>query len=416
MQRYSIFSLLRNSLNHHQNWQKAWRSPPMGQAYDVVIVGGGGHGLATAYYLAKNHGISNIAVLEKKWIGGGNSGRNTAIIRSNYLRDPSIKFFEKSLCLYEKLSRELNFNIMFSQRGEVDILLTWPSMRNMKRRSYNMDLHGTEFQILTADEVRERIPALAPMKDCRLPILGGSVQKRAGIARHDAIVWGFARAADKFGVDIIQNTSVSNIRRDADGRISAVETNRGVIRTRKVAIAAGGENSALAEMTGLRLPVRTFNLQAFVSEPVKPILDVVVNCPDLGVYASHSDKGELVIGGATDPQQISYRRAGKVPIFEDAVSGLLELFPTFRRLKLLRQWGGSLEFAHDASPIVSTTPIKGLYVSAGWWGGFKAIPAGGLTFAHTIANDACHPLAENYRLDRFATLDYLLEAGTTVPI
>ena len=415
MQRYSILSLVRNALNHHQNWQKAWKSPPLRTGYDVVIIGGGGHGLATAYYLAKNHGIRNIAVLEKKWIGGGNTGRNTAIIRSNYLRDSSIKFFEKSLQMYETLGKELNFNIMFSQRSQIDILLTWASMRNMSRRAYNMALHGTEFKILTPDEVRKRIPALAPMKDCRLPILGGTVQERAGIARHDAIVWGYARAADQLGVEIFQNTVVTGIRRGRNGEVIGVDTNQGLINTNKVALAAGGENAIVAEMAGLRLPVRTFNLQAFVSEPVKPVLNVVVNCPDLGVYVNHSDKGELVIGGATDPQQISYRQAGKIPVFEDAVCGLLELFPTFRRLKLLRQWGGSLEFAHDASPIVSTTPVKGFYVSAGWWGGFKAIPAGGLTFAHTIATDSLHPLTENYRLDRFKTLDYLLEAGTTVP-
>lgn len=415
MQRYSILSLVQNALSHHQNWQKVWKSPQLRTGYEVVIIGGGGHGLATAYYLAKNHGLRNIAVLEKKWIGGGNSGRNTAIIRSNYLRDSSIKFFEKSLQMYETLGIELNFNIMFSQRSQIDILLTWASMRNMSRRAYNMALHGTEFKILTPDEVRKRIPALAPMKDCRLPILGGTVQERAGIARHDAIVWGYARAADQLGVEIFQNTVVTGIRRGRNGEVIGVDTNQGLVNTNKVALAAGGENAIVAEMAGLRLPVRTFNLQAFVSEPVKPVLNVVVNCPDLGVYVNHSDKGELVIGGATDPQQISYRQAGKIPVFEDAVCGLLELFPTFRRLKLLRQWGGSLEFAHDASPIVSTTPVKGIYVSAGWWGGFKAIPAGGLTFAHTIATDSLHPLTENYRLDRFKTLDYLLEAGTTVP-
>lgn len=415
MQRYSLFSLLRNAVNHHRGWQRAWRSPEINREYDVVIIGGGGHGLASAYYLAKNHGINNIAVIEKGWLGGGNTGRNTAVIRSNYLRDASIKFFEKSVQLYETLGRELNYNIMFSQRSEVDVLMTSASMRAMRRRAYNTDLHGVDFDILSAQEVRRRIPILAPLDNSRLSIVGGTVQERAGIARHDAIAWGYARAADAHGVHIHQNTEVIAIRRGEHGEVNAVETNRGVIKAKKVAIVTGGNNYTVAKMAGLKLPLKTYNLQAFVSEPIKPVLDVVVNCPDLGVYLSHSDKGELVIGGATDTQQQSYRQGGKLPVFEDAVAGLLELFPTFRRLKLLRQWGGALEFAQDASPIVSTTDIPGLYVSAGWWGGFKGIPAGGYTFAHTIAHNAPHPLNERYRLDRFKSLDYLLEAGTTVP-
>ena len=414
-QRYSLLSLIGGAFRHHRNWQKAWSSPTVQSQYDVLIIGGGGHGLATAYYLAKNHGIRNVAVIEKNWIGGGNSGRNTAVIRSNYLRENSIRFFDKSVQLYEELSRELNYNIMFSQRSEVDVLLTNASMRNMRRRALNMNSLGVEFRMLSAQEVRKRIPVMAPLKNCRLPILGGSVQKRAGIARHDAIVWGYARAADAYGVDIIENTDINAIRRGKNGEVTGVETNRGFIKSGKVAVAAGGDNTTVASLVDLRLPIRTFNLQAFVSEPIKPVLDVVVNCPDLGVYLSHSDKGELVIGGITDPQQISYRRGGKLPILEDTVSGLLELFPSFRRLKLLRQWGGSLEFAHDGSPIISDTSVKGFYVSAGWWGGFKAIPAGGMTFAHMIAKNEPHPLSTKYRLDRFATLDYLLEGGTTVP-
>ena len=414
-QRYSLLSLIGGAFRHHRNWQEAWSSPTVQSQYDVLIIGGGGHGLATAYYLAKNHGIRNVAVIEKNWIGGGNSGRNTAVIRSNYLRENSIRFFDKSVQLYEELSRELNYNIMFSQRSEVDVLLTNASMRNMRRRALNMNSLGVDFRMLSAQEVRKRIPVMAPLKNCRLPILGGSVQERAGIARHDAIVWGYARAADAYGVDIIENTDINAIRRGKDGEVTGVETNRGFVKAGKVAVAAGGDNTAVASLVDLRLPIRTFNLQAFVSEPIKPVLDVVVNCPDLGVYLSHSDKGELVIGGMTDPQQISYRRGGKLSVLEDTVSGLLELFPSFRRLKLLRQWGGSLEFAHDGSPIVSDTSVKGFYVSAGWWGGFKAIPAGGMTFAHTIAQNEPHPLSAKYRLDRFATLDYLLEGGTTVP-
>ena len=414
-QRYSLLSLIGGALRQHRNWQQAWSSPTVQSQYDVLIIGGGGHGLATAYYLAKNHGVRNVAVIEKNWIGGGNSGRNTAVIRSNYLRENNIRFFDKSVQLYEELSRELNYNIMFSQRSEVDVLLTNASMRNMRRRALNMNSLGVEFRMLSAQEVRKRIPVMAPLKNCRLPILGGSVQERAGIARHDAIVWGYARAADAYGVDIIENTDIKAIRRGKNGEVTGVETNRGFIKVGKVAVAAGGDNTTVASLVDLRLPVRTFNLQAFVSEPIKPVLDVVVNCPDLGVYLSHSDKGELVIGGMTDPQQISYRRGGKLPVLEDTVSGLLELFPSFRRLRLLRQWGGSLEFAHDGSPIISNTSVNGFYVSAGWWGGFKAIPAGGMTFAHMIATKEPHPLSAKYRLDRFATLDYLLEGGTTVP-
>ena len=414
-QRYSIFSLVGGAFTGHRNWRKAWRNSEPKPHYDVVIIGGGGHGLATAYYLAKNHGLRNVAVVERNWIGGGNSGRNTAVVRSNYLRDASIRFFDQSLQLYEGLSRELNYNIMLSQRSEVDVLLTTTSMRNMRRRALNMNRLGVEFRMLSAGEVRQKIPILAPMETCRLPILGGSIQERAGIARHDAIVWGYARGADAYGVDIIQNAEVSAIRRGMNGEVVGVETSRGTIGANKVAIATGNENAAMGNLVDLRLPLRCFNLQAFVSEPIKPVLDVVVNCPDLGVYLSHSDKGELVIGGATDAQQISYRKGGKVPILEETVAGLLELFPAFRRLKMLRQWGGALEFAQDGSPIVSATSVKGFYVSAGWWGGFKAIPAGGLTFAHLIANEQPHPLAANYGMERFSTLDYLLEGGTTVP-
>ena len=415
-QRYSIFSLVSGAVRRHQNWKKAWRDPPLKSEYDVVIIGGGGHGLATAYYLAKHHGINRVAVIEKHWIGAGNSGRNTAVIRSNYLRNTSIRFFEQSLKLYEQLGRDLNYNIMFSQRSEVDVLLTNASIRNMRRRALNMAVEGVEFKMLSADEVRQRIPALAPMEDCRLPILGGSVQERAGIARHDAIVWGYARGADECGVDIIQNTDVLAIERNRNGEIVGLNTNRGAIKTKKIAIATGSENAAVARTAGLNLPLQTFNLQAFVSEPIKPVLDVVVNCPDLGVYLSHSDKGELVIGGMTDPQQISFRKGGKIHILEQTVAGLLELFPRFRQLKMLRQWSGALEFAQDGSPIISKTSIPGFYVSAGWWGGFKAIPVGGMTYAYLIAKNEPHELAVSYQLDRFSSLDFLLESGTTVPI
>jgi sarcosine oxidase subunit beta len=415
MQRYSLFSLFKNSFDNHRSWQPAWRSHEIQPEYDVVIVGAGGHGLATAYYLAKNHGITNVAVIEKGWLGGGNTGRNTAVIRSNYLRDDSIKFFEKSVQLYEGLGQDLNYNVMFSQRSQVDVLMTSSSMRAMRRRAYNTDLHGVDFDILTPDQVRQRIPAMAPLKEGRLDLVGGTVQERAGIGRHDAIAWGYARGADSRGVHIHENTEVTAIRKGSQGEIIGVETTRGMIKAKKVAIATGGNNHHLGQLAGLDLPLKTFNLQAYVSEPIKPVIDVVVNCPDLGVYLSHSDKGELVIGGSTDAQQQSFRQGGKYPVFEDSVAALLELFPTFKRLKLLRQWGGALEFAEDASPIVSMTDIPGFYVSCGWWGGFKGIPASGYTLAHTIANNAPHALNERYSLNRFKSLDYLLEAGTTVP-
>ena len=413
MQRYSIFSLARNALGQHRNWQRAWRSPPLRDAYDVIIIGAGGHGLATAYYLARNHGITNVAVLEKGWLGGGNIARNTVTIRSNYMRDESIPFFVKSVQLYAGLTRELNYNLMFSQRGMIDIIQTYPMLRQIRRRMLTMDLHGSTYQPLTVEEVRRRIPALAGGgPDSRLPLIAGMLHPEAAVCRHDAVAWGYARAADDRGVELHQNTPVTALMRGADGAISGVQTSRGPVRARKVAVVVSGHTTTLTETVGLRLPLQTYNLSAFVSEPVKPLIDVVVNCPDLGVYLSQSDKGELVIGGATDPGQ-SFRQDIRQPVFENAVAAMLELFPSFRRLKLLRQWGGALDFAHDASPIVSKVDIPGLYVSAGWWGGFKAVPAGGFTLAHLIANDQPHPLIEPFTVNRFRHLDFVIESGTT---
>jgi sarcosine oxidase subunit beta len=413
MQNYSVFSLARNALSNHQNWHQAWRSPPLKKHYDVLIIGAGGHGLATAYYLAKNHGIQNVAVLEKGWLGGGNIARNTVTIRSNYMRDESIPFYVKSLELYEKLSQELNYNLMYSKRGMIDIVQTYPKLRELKRRMLAMHLHGSTYEPIDVSELRRRIsPLTGGGLESRLPIIGGMVHTDAAVCRHDAVAWGYARGADDRGVEIHQNTGVQKLLRGSDGSITGVVTDRGKITANKVALAVSGHTTTMAETIGLRLPLRTFNLTAFVSEPLKPLIDVIVNCADLGVYLSQSDKGELVIGGAPDSGQ-SFRQDIKQNVFEESVRSMLELFPSFKRVKLLRQWGGALDIAHDATPIISKTDIPGLFVSAGWWGGFKAIPAGGLTLAYLIANNEQHPLSEPFSLKRFDHLDFVLEPATT---
>ena len=414
MQHYSIFSLARNALSGHQNWDRAWRSPELKKRYDVIIIGAGGHGLATAWYLAKNHGMTNIAVLERGWLGGGNIARNTVTIRSNYMRDESIPFYVKSVSLYEGLTKELNYNLMYSKRSMIDVVQTYPRLRELRRRMFNMDLYGATYQRISVEELRRRIPALTGGgAESRLPIIAGMVHTDAAVCRHDAVAWSYARAADDRGVEIHQNTEVTRlVRNGLNGEITGVETNRGTIHAKKIAVVVSGHTTTITDTIGLKLPVKSFNLTAFVSEPVKPVIDVVVNCPDMGVYLSQSDKGELVIGGAPDPGQ-SFRRDIKQNVFEDTVCSMLELFPAFKRLKLMRQWGGTLDIAHDASPIVSGTDIPGLYISAGWWGGFKAVPAGGYTLAHLIATNQPHPLIAPFSLNRFDKLNYILETGTT---
>ena len=411
MQRYSFFSLARNALTRHEGWQRAWRSPPLKPAYDVVIVGAGGHGLSTAYHLAKEHGITNVAVIEKGWLGGGNTARNTHTIRSNYLRDVSIRFHDVSVKLYEQLSQELNYNILFSQRSMIDLIQSWSKLRDLRRRSLAMALHGPDYQLISVEELQRRIPAMGDLSQVRLPPLAGMLHPAGAMARHDAVAWSYARAADARGVEIHQHTEVTGFTFDSAGAVSGVETNRGVVRAKIVALATAGNTSHVIAKAGLSLPLVTRNLQAFVSEPVKPIIDVIVNCPDVGLYVMQSDKGELVIGGGTDPVP-SYRQGGHFGTFEDVVASLIELFPRFKSLKMLRQWGGAIEFAYDASPIISKTPIEGLHVSTGWYGGFKSIPVGGLTFAHLLATGRPHPLAEAFGLDRFSGLRFLLEAGT----
>ncbi len=413
MARFSVLNLVRNALSDHRNWTAQWRVPDLKPRYDIILVGAGGHGLAAAWHLAHAYGLTNIAVLEAGWLGGGNIARNTVTIRSNYMRDESIPFYVKSVELFDRLTRDLNFNTMHSRRGMVDVLQTWGMVRDRRRRRLTMDLHGARYRPLSLPELRRMVPKLTGGgPDSRMPILGAEFHPDAAVNRHDAVAWGYARAIDAMGVDIHQNTPVTAILRGADGAVTGVETPRGVVRAGKVALAVSGHTTTLTETAGLRLPLRTINLSAFVSEPLQPCIDVVVNCPDLGVYLSQSDKGELVIGGATDLGQ-SFRRDVKQHVFEDTVAAMLELFPAFRRVKLLRQWGGHLDIAHDASPIVSATDVPGLYVSAGWWGGYKAIPAGGLCLAHLLATGTPHPLAAPFGLGRFRHLDYVLEAGTT---
>ncbi len=412
-QRYSLGALARHALNGHEGWAPAWRTPPLKDHYDVIVIGAGGHGLATAYYLATQYGITNVAVLERGWLGGGNVARNTVTVRSNYMRDASIPFYVKSVELYAGLTKALNFNLMHSTRSMIDVLQTWGSVRDRRRRQLNMALHGSSYAPISVAELRKRVPSLTGGgPDARLPILGATVHREAAVNRHDAVAWGFARAADARGVEIHQQTPVTQLIRGPSGAIEGVETPRGTVRAGKVAVVVSGHTTTLTETVGLRLPLRTMNLTAFVSEPVKPLVDVIVNCPDAGFYINQSDKGELVIGGAPDPGQ-SFRRDIKQNVFEDTVTAMLSLFPAFKRLKLLRQWGGHLDIAPDASPIMDETDVPGLFVSAGWWGGYKAIPAGGLTLAHHLATGGAHPLMAPFTLKRFKHLDYVLETGTT---
>jgi sarcosine oxidase subunit beta len=411
--RYSGLALLRGALTRHRNWPQAWRSPQPKAAYDIIIVGGGGHGLAAAYYLAKNHGIRNVAVVERGWLGGGNTGRNTTVVRSNYLYPESARLYDFSLKLYEGLSRELNYNVMLSQRGHVMLAHTRHDLESIARWANAMHMNGIEAELLTREQVGELIPALDLSPEARYPVLGGFMQRRGGTARHDAVAWGYARAADALGVDILQECEVTGFTRGPGGRVTGVETRHGPIRAARVGIAAAGHSSVLARLAGFRLPVTSYALQAMVTEPLKPRLDKVVISPGTGAYVSQSDKGEMVIGGSLDLFP-SYAQRGSFAVLQSVVAATLALFPSFSRLRLLRQWAGIVDVVHDSSPIIGATPVPGLYINCGWGtGGFKAIPAGGWTFAHVLATGRNHELAEPFQLERFITGRLIDEAAAS---
>ncbi|MCP4565053.1 MAG: sarcosine oxidase subunit beta family protein [Bosea sp.] len=407
--RYSIFSLLSQTLQGHKGWTPAWRDPAPKPEYDVIIIGGGGHGLATAHYLASRHGISNVAVLEKGYLGSGNVGRNTTIIRSNYLLPGNTPFYELSMKLWEGLEQDLNYNAMVSQRGVLNLYHSDGQRDAFARRGNAMRLAGVDAELLGTEQVRAMLPYL-DFDNARFPIEGGLLQRRGGSARHDAVAWGFARAADSRGVDMIQNCEVTGITMSG-GRAIGVETSRGPIRAKKIAMAVAGNSSRVAAMAGMRLPIETHVLQAFVSEGLKPLIDCVVTYGAGHFYISQSDKGGLVFGGDIDGYN-SYAQRGNLPVIEDVMESAMALWPGLGRVRMLRHWGGVMDMSMDGSPIIDTTPVDGLYLNAGWcYGGFKATPASGFCFAHLIATGQPHPVATAYRLDRFATGRVIDEKG-----
>jgi sarcosine oxidase subunit beta len=410
MQRFSGLSLLRRGLTGQRGWQPQWRHAEPQPAYDALIVGGGGHGLGTAYYLAREHGLSHIAVLEKGWIGSGNTGRNTTIIRSNYLFPESAALYDHAVKLWEGLSQALNYNVMFSQRGVLMLAHTVHDTQVAKRHVHANRAAGVDNEWLTPQQAKAFCPLLN-IGDIRYPVLGAALQRRGGTARHDAVAWGYARAADALGVDIIENCEVTGIRRDATGAVEGVETSRGTIRAPRIGVAAAGHTSVILRMAGVELPLESYPLQALVSEPVKPVFPCVVMSNTIHAYISQSDKGELVIGAGTDAYT-SYTQRGGPHITSHALEAICELFPMFRRMRMLRCWGGIVDVTPDRSPIIGSTPVPGLYVNCGWGtGGFKATPGSAHVFAWTIARGEPHPLNAPFTLERFRDGNLIDEAA-----
>lgn len=411
MRKYSVFAIAREALRGHTGWEEQWSFPEPKAEYDVIIVGAGGHGLATAYYLAKEHGITNVAVLEKGWLGGGNTGRNTTIIRSNYLYDESAGIYEHAVKLWEGLSQELNYNVMYSPRGVMMLAHNVHDVQVLKRHVHANRLNGIDNEWLTPEQAKAFCPPLNIAKDARYPVVGAALQRRGGTARHDAVAWGYARGASARGVHIIQNCEVTAINRGPDGAVTGVETSRGPIRAKKIGVVAAGHTSVLMGMAGVRMPLESYPLQALVSEPVKPCFPCVVMSNTVHAYISQSDKGELVIGAGTD-QYTSYSQTGGLHIINHTLDAICEMFPVFTRMKMLRSWGGIVDVTPDRSPILAKTPVKGLYVNCGWGtGGFKATPGSGNVFAHTIARDEPHPINAPFTLERFRTGRLIDEAA-----
>ncbi|MEM6415440.1 MAG: sarcosine oxidase subunit beta family protein [Pseudomonadota bacterium] len=411
MQHYSALSLIKNAFTKHKHWKEEWPDAAPKAAYDVVIIGAGGHGLGAAYYLAKEHGINNVAVVEKGWLGGGNTGRNTTIIRSNYLYDESAKLYDHAVDLWETLSQEVNYNVMFSKRGVMMLAHTQHDIQSIQRHIHANRLNGVDNRWLSAKEAKTLCPPLNIEANARYPVLGAALQKRAGTARHDAVAWGYARAAAARGVDIIQNCPVTNILRGPDGRVTGVETPKGVIKAKKIAVSAAGNTSVIMDTAGVRMPLESYTLQALVSEPVKPCLPGVVMSNSVHAYISQSDKGELVIGSGTD-QYTSYSQRGGLPMIEHTLAAICEMFPVFKRMRMLRLWGGVVDVTPDRSAILGKTPVDGLYVNCGWGtGGFKATPGAAHLLAWTIAKDEPHPINAPFSLQRFATGRLIDEAA-----